>query len=288
MMSTNSPCAWRMPVLTAAPLPLLYGWRMTHAPASAARAAVASAEPSSTTRISRQGAAARRWVTTSPIAPSSLKAGITIDTVEGSAKQLLHHAIPGDLARACETRRAEPCSERAIGRERRDRGAERPRFWRADEAVLTVDDEFERASRVGAGDHRFAAEKSLQRHVPIVFIEGRVDDGEGAGVETHQFVPVGLSFEYDAIVHAAFYGGALGGRALGAITGDDKRDRAWNVRHGTNHEVGALDPFEPADHQRVIAVRTTLQAIGHRRRMVQAFGGNAVEGPKPLCGIARV
>ena len=36
----NLPVAWRMPVLTAAPLPLLYGWRITRAPAAAARSAV--------------------------------------------------------------------------------------------------------------------------------------------------------------------------------------------------------------------------------------------------------
>src|SRR5262245_12858052 len=81
----NSPSACLAPVLTAAPLPLLYGCRTTRAPASRARAAVASLEPSSTTMISRHRAA--RWSpwTTAPIDGSSSCAGITIETADGSA-----------------------------------------------------------------------------------------------------------------------------------------------------------------------------------------------------------
>ena len=55
MISRCVPVAARMPLLTAAPLPLLSGWRMTRAPASRAAVEVSSVEPSSTTRISRQG-----------------------------------------------------------------------------------------------------------------------------------------------------------------------------------------------------------------------------------------
>src|SRR5215475_12975438 len=54
----HTPADSRMPVFTAAPLPLLYGWRTTRAPARAACAAVSSVEPSSTTRISRQASIA--------------------------------------------------------------------------------------------------------------------------------------------------------------------------------------------------------------------------------------
>src|SRR5882757_640901 len=68
-----------MPLLTAAPLPLLYGCRMTRAPAAAACAPVSSVEPSSTTRISSQGAAAARSRTTTPIESASLNAGMTTD-----------------------------------------------------------------------------------------------------------------------------------------------------------------------------------------------------------------
>src|SRR5687767_3537672 len=58
---------------------------MTRAPACSARCAVASREPSSITSTSRQAAAVRRPLTTSAIESSSLRAGMTIDTVEGSA-----------------------------------------------------------------------------------------------------------------------------------------------------------------------------------------------------------
>src|SRR5580693_2234264 len=52
---------------------------MTRAPAAAACAPVSSVDPSSTTRISSQGAAAARSRTTTPIDAASLNAGITID-----------------------------------------------------------------------------------------------------------------------------------------------------------------------------------------------------------------
>ena len=59
MIRMNSPVAARMPLFTAAPLPLLYGWRTTRAPAPAAASAVPSVDPSSTTMISRHGRGGR-------------------------------------------------------------------------------------------------------------------------------------------------------------------------------------------------------------------------------------
>src|SRR5689334_14166551 len=195
---------------------------MTHAPASAARMAVASADPSSITRISRHAAAARSCEMMPPIAASSLNAGITIDTADGSAKQLLHDAIPCDLPRPGEAGGAEARRERAIGREPGDRGSDRRRLGRADESVLAVDDEFERTARIGAGDDRFAAQEGLERHVAVIFVERDVDHRQRSRVETHELVAIGLSRERYAIAHAAFYGGALGGRALRSVAGDDQ------------------------------------------------------------------
>src|SRR5918996_53990 len=71
------PCssAYRKPVWTAPPIPRLNGSRTTCAPAAAARTAVRSTEPSSTTTTSSPGSKA--WIsrTTPAIAPSSLCAG---------------------------------------------------------------------------------------------------------------------------------------------------------------------------------------------------------------------
>src|SRR5262245_46542870 len=84
MISTKRPDAWRIPVLTAAPLPLLYGWRITCAPAAAARSPVPSLDPSSITTISCHDEAARNAVTTSPMAATSLNAGmITVVSAVG-------------------------------------------------------------------------------------------------------------------------------------------------------------------------------------------------------------
>src|SRR5688572_8203459 len=85
MISTYSPTAFRIPVFTAAPLPLLYGCLMTRAPAAAAAVAVPSVEPSSTTSISRQAAATSSDWTTVPTAAASSYAGMTTVTLDGSA-----------------------------------------------------------------------------------------------------------------------------------------------------------------------------------------------------------
>src|SRR5687768_2284001 len=58
---------------------------MTQAPAPRASRPVASTDPSSTTMISRQGAASLSRRTTSAIESASSLAGITIDTADGSA-----------------------------------------------------------------------------------------------------------------------------------------------------------------------------------------------------------
>ena len=81
-----------MPLLTAAPLPLLYGCRITQAPVAAACAAVSSDDPSSTTRISRHAAEADNARTTAAMAADSLYAGMTIETDRGSAMTV---PVPG-------------------------------------------------------------------------------------------------------------------------------------------------------------------------------------------------
>ncbi len=84
MIRTYSPVARRIPLFTAAPLPLLYGWRTTIAPAPAARAPVSSVEPSSTTMISCHGPAAASADDDLGDRPrASLKAGMTTETSDG-------------------------------------------------------------------------------------------------------------------------------------------------------------------------------------------------------------
>src|SRR5258705_8181874 len=127
---------------------------MTHAPASRARADVSSDEPSSTTMISRHGAAPRRADTTSPMASAPFVAGITIDTCEGSAKKTLDDSIPRDRLRNGSTGLAKPCGERAVGCKPVDGDGHRGRIRTADETVGSVLHELERPAGVGRGDHR--------------------------------------------------------------------------------------------------------------------------------------
>src|SRR5688500_9441740 len=177
-----------MPVFTAAPLPLLYGWRITRAPAASARCAVASLEPSSTTMISRPAAPSRRLPTTAAMDSSSFIAGMTIDTSAGSAKELLHHAVPRHGQRARPSRRTEAGGKRRVGRQAREGGADRRRLGVADEAVDPVGDELERAAGIGGGDDGLAAEERFERHVAVVLVEGDVDHRAGAGVELDERV----------------------------------------------------------------------------------------------------
>src|SRR5258705_7569526 len=149
MISTNSPLAWRMPVFTAAPFPLLYGCLMTHAPAARARAAVSSADPSSTTMISRHAAAPRSCETTLPMASASFIAGITIETVEQSAKELLDDAVPGNRAGERLTGAAETLRERTIAGDPVDRGGKRGRGGRPAKSVAAVSHESDRAAGIG-------------------------------------------------------------------------------------------------------------------------------------------
>src|SRR5262245_10843889 len=159
MIRTKSPFARRIPVFTAAPFPLLYGCRTTHAPAARALADVSSVEPSSTTRTSRHGAVERREETTVPIASASFLGGMTIDTMEGSAKQLLNPAVPGDRLREPGDSAAQPRGERLVGTEPVYRCGERRGRWLADEPVDPIPYELERTAGIGRRDHWFAREK---------------------------------------------------------------------------------------------------------------------------------
>src|SRR5262249_2952943 len=159
--------AWRIPVFTAAPLPMLYGWRTTCAPAAAASAPVSSLDPSSTTRISCHGATARRSVTTDAIEPASLNAGMTIDVAAGFdalsiglsaapprrssdiGQQPIDDAVPGDVPGALVAGFAERPRERRIAGEARDGHAERFGRRLRHQSGDGVRDELERAAGVG-------------------------------------------------------------------------------------------------------------------------------------------
>src|SRR5689334_4427174 len=190
MIRTKSPLARRIPVFTAAPFPLLYGCRTTHAPAARALADVSSVDPSSTTRTSRHGAAARSEETTIPMASASFIAGMTIETLEGSAKQLLDHAVPRDRLRDAPTGTAEPLGQRAVSGEPVDRRGERRRRRLTHVSVDAITYELERTSSIGRGDHGFGREKRFKRHVSVVFVEGRVYHAQCACVQIcHGFAP---------------------------------------------------------------------------------------------------
>src|SRR5262245_29782633 len=230
----NWPSARRMPVLTAAPLPLVYGCRTTSAPASAARSPVASREPSSTTRISFHAASARRLETRSPIAASPLSAGITMETVEGSAKQPLHDSVPGDLLRAGKSCLTEPCRRSAVGCEPRHSGTDRRRFGRAQVTVLIIDDELERATGIRRGDHGLRTEERFECHVAVVLVEGSIDDSERAGVEIDERVAGDGAREDHALLQVVPGDSPLGSSALRALAGDDQSERRRNMSHCGN------------------------------------------------------
>src|SRR6185503_3798426 len=272
-MRTNSPLARRMPVFTAAPFPLLYGCRTTHAPASRALAPVSSADPSSTTMISRHRAAPRSCETTPPMASASFIAGMTMETSEQSAKELLDDAVPGNRARGRLSGAAETLGERPVAGEPVDGGCQRGRLGCADESVDAVAHELERAAGIGGRDDGPCREKRLERHVSVVLVEGRVKDAPGAGIEVRDGVAPQRTGECNPVRDAALRGFAFERRALGAVADDDEADRRGHVGHRANREVHALERLQTRHEQDVIAVGAVVQAIGDRRRMVQRAGG---------------
>src|SRR5687767_5295847 len=87
--TSSRPRAARMPLFTAAPLPILYGWRTTLAPPLRAISALLSNEPSSTTMISAR-ASLSAWILPSSAVrfAASLNTGITIEISQPLAMKL--------------------------------------------------------------------------------------------------------------------------------------------------------------------------------------------------------
>src|SRR5688572_32344082 len=202
---------------------------MTRAPASIARCAVASLEPSSITSTSRHAAVDLRLVTTSAIESSSFIAGITMETSDASAKQLLHYAIPGDGRGACASGLAETGRQLRVRGEARDRGTDRCRVGGAHEAVVSVDDELQRAAGVARGDHRLGTQERFKGDVAVVLVERRVDDGERSGVERNERLGIWRAREHDAVCDTRRRGRLLGGVPLRALADDDQPQRRWHV-----------------------------------------------------------
>src|SRR6185503_7666984 len=222
MIRTKSPFACRIPVFTAAPFPLLYGCRTTQAPAARALADVSSLEPSSTTRLSRHRVAVRREDTTVPMASASFIAGMTIESLEGSAKQLLDHTVPRDRLRDVPPRAAEPLGDRPVGRESLDRRGKRRDVRLADESIDAISYELEWTSRIGRGDHGFGGQKRFQRHVSVVFVEWRVYHPQRAGVQICHRIAPQCSRKGHAIAQVQDRGLALELSPQRSISDDDK------------------------------------------------------------------
>src|SRR5262249_49398539 len=218
----------------------------TRAPAAAASAPVASIDPSSITRISRQGAAAASSRTTAPMEAASLKAGITTDVSAASAisHQFIHHTGPCDAPRTLVPSVAERARQSLVGGDATHRGAERCGSRIDDEARDAVLDELERAAGIMCRDDRFAGEERLERHVAIVFVVGREHDGERAGVEGHERGVVDRAGERDAAREAGEGSLFLELRPQRSIADDDKADPAIDVRQRGDDEVYALVRFE--------------------------------------------
>ena len=88
---------------------------------------------------------------------------MTIETLEGSAKQLLDDAVPCDRLREVPTSAAETLGERPVGGEAVDRCGERRGLWLTDETVGAIPYELQWPSSIGRGDHRFGREKCFKR-----------------------------------------------------------------------------------------------------------------------------
>src|SRR5207244_3546137 len=88
--------------------------------------------------ISCHGAVARRLVTTRPIASASFIAGMTTETAEVSAKELLDDAVPRDGARAHAAGAAKPPGQRPVAREAIDGRRNRLRLPAAHRALARL------------------------------------------------------------------------------------------------------------------------------------------------------
>ena len=73
-----------------------------------------------------------------------------------------------------------------------------------------------------------------------------------------------------------------------ALADHDEPHGAIGVRQRADDQIDALDRFQPADRQDVVAERSRSQFTGQRRRMVQRFGGQTVVPGEPRRRVAGV
>ena len=248
-------------------------------------------EPSSTTRISRQRAAAARPRTTDPIDAASLNAGMTIERrrrVSSSHRAISHQLVsttPSQLIARARSKPASP-SDWACVRFAASRAIAAPTASGVGSTTSAVDavlDELERAAGVRRGHDRLAREKRFERHVAVVLVERRKDDG-AARPRTAR--PASL------VVHAAGKRDAIGdarsppplssscARSGPSPTTISRTPRA-DVRERADDEIDALVGFEAADRQDVVAERAGIEPAGERRRMIERLGREAVVPREP-------
>src|SRR6185295_19034635 len=98
--------------------------------------------------ISHHEPAPRSADTTPPMVSASFIAGITIDTVESSAKKTLDDPVPGDRLRNGSPRPSKACSKRSIGGQTVDGFGNGGRIRAADEPVDPVVHELQRSAGI--------------------------------------------------------------------------------------------------------------------------------------------
>ena len=231
---------------------------MTRAPRLRALAPVASREPSSTTMISlprraRRAAARRRR----RCASASFIAGMTTETREGSAKQLLHDAVPGHR---CARARARP--RRAARRSARSAAS------RATAAPIAAGsgaqtkpfspstDELERAAGVGRGDDRLRARtpRASRSRSPRRTARRRRRARRRTDRPARRRITAPAKTTRSCTPVSG--GGSFGAARCDPSPTMRRRSRRRHVRHRADREVRALDALEPADDEHVVAVRS--------------------------------
>ena len=155
----------------------------------------------------------------------------------------------------------------------------------ADEPRPPVDDHLERPAGVLRRDDGLLGEERLVGHHPEVLVDGRVVDGEAAGVEIGQLVVAHPASEGDAAVEAEPASTLLEPLAIRPLARDDAVERRV-LGQRVEHQVDALRAVEAPDGEDEVAVR--LAAVRERlRRVRKHLGGDARRALEPAGDVRR-
>jgi hypothetical protein len=156
------------------------------------------------------------------------------------------------------------------------------RLGRDNAPRLVVDDEFERTTRIGAGDDRLAREHRLKRDIAIILVFGAEKDRKCARVKRPHLVPADGPKQSYSRLQGKFTYKLTHSADLTTLAHQQSTNRRLDEGHCANQQFLAFRGFEAAGEEYIRQRFAAVEFFGLEWRVVKSNGVKTIAQPQSI------